>query len=49
LFCASSLFMVYASITYAVANKSSDALWSIALLAVGVLLAAWETVRTRNA
>jgi len=46
LFCASSLFMVYASVTWAVANKSSDALWSIALLAIGVLLAAWETVRT---
>lgn len=47
LFCASSLFMVYASITWAVANKSSDALWSIALLAVGVVLAGWEAFRSR--
>ena len=39
LFCLSSLFMVYASIRWAIDNKSSDALWSIGLLAVGVLLA----------
>jgi amino acid transporter len=49
LFCASSLFMVYASITWAAANKSSDALWSIGLLAIGVLLAAWEAIRSRPA
>jgi len=48
LFCASSLFMVYASITWAVANKSSDALWSIGLLAVGVVLAVWEALWGRK-
>lgn len=45
LFCASSLFMVYASISWAVSQRSYDALWSIGLLAAGMLLAAWEALR----
>lgn len=39
LFCASSLFMVYASVSYAITERSYDSLWSIGLLAVGVVLA----------
>ncbi len=36
-FCLSCGFMVYSSVTYALNNQSKDAIWSIALLALGVL------------
>ncbi|MGA2032065.1 MAG: amino acid permease [Thermoguttaceae bacterium] len=38
IFCLSSLFMVYASMSWAIDNKSYEALWSIGLLAVGLAL-----------
>ncbi len=38
LFCASSLFMIYSSVSYAVENRSWEALWSIGVLAVGIVL-----------
>ena len=37
LFCASSLFMVYASARYAWQNRSAIALWAVALTAAGVV------------
>lgn len=36
IFCLSSLFMVYASLDYAVRNGSSEALWAVVILLVGV-------------
>ena len=42
LFCASSLFMLYSSLSYAVENRTYEALWSVALLAVGVVLSLWD-------
>ncbi len=38
LFCLSCAIMVYASVTYAVENRSWEALWSIAILLVGVAM-----------
>lgn len=38
LFCGSCLFMLYASITYAVQNRSAEAFWSIAILAIGFIM-----------
>ena len=37
LFCASSLFMAYASTRYAWGNRASEALWAVALTAAGVV------------
>lgn len=37
-FCLSSIYMVHASLTYAVQNRSWEALWSIAILLVGVAM-----------
>ena len=38
LFCLSCSFMVYSSVAYAVENRSWEAIWSIAILLVGVAL-----------
>jgi basic amino acid/polyamine antiporter, APA family len=38
LFCLSCSFMVYSSVTYAVANRSWEAIWSIAILLAGVAM-----------
>jgi amino acid transporter len=42
LFCLSSLFMVYSSLTYAINNKTYEALWSVGLLAVGLVLSFFD-------
>ena len=42
IFCLSCLFMVYASISWAVANSSPEAFWSIGLMAVGILASLWS-------
>lgn len=41
LFCASSAFMLWASLTYAYRIRSGAAAWSIGWLAVGLLVALW--------
>jgi basic amino acid/polyamine antiporter, APA family len=41
-FCLSCLFMVYASISWAVANSSPEAFWSIGLMAAGILASFWS-------
>jgi APA family basic amino acid/polyamine antiporter len=38
LFCASSLFMLYSSLAYAVENRSWEAFWSVLILLVGVVM-----------
>ena len=38
LFCLSSLFMLWSSLTYAYDNQSYEALWAIGIMAVGVVL-----------
>ena len=38
IFCLSSIYMVYASLNYAVENRSWEAFWSIAILLVGVAM-----------
>ncbi|HEX2971517.1 MAG TPA: amino acid permease [Tepidisphaeraceae bacterium] len=38
LFCASSLFMLYASLSYAMENRSAEGLWAIGILLVGGML-----------
>jgi amino acid transporter len=38
LFCLSCSFMVYSSVAYAVQNRSWEAIWSIAILLVGVAM-----------
>ena len=47
LFCLSSLFMVYASVTWAWDNRSYEGYWAAALLGAGVLLAIYESRRGR--
>jgi APA family basic amino acid/polyamine antiporter len=42
LFCASSLFMLYSSLTYAVENRSWEAFWSVLILLVGVVMCFWD-------
>ncbi len=37
-FCASSAFMLWASVSYALAHRSAEAFWSIGVLGVGVVL-----------
>ena len=41
-FCLSSSYMVYASLSYAIQNRSWEAIWSIAILAVGVALCFYD-------
>jgi amino acid transporter len=48
LFCLSSLFMLYASITWAWENRSPEAFWSIAILVVGCILLIVERARQRG-
>ena len=42
LFCLSSTFMVYSSLAYAVENHSWEAVWSVAILLVGVVLSFYD-------
>ncbi len=42
LFCGSSLFMVWSSISWALDNRSYEALWAIGLLVVGMILACFD-------
>ncbi len=42
-FCLSSGLMVYASLEYAVTNRSWEALWSIAILLVGVAMSFYKS------
>jgi amino acid transporter len=48
LFCSSSAFMVYASVSYALKNHSTAALWSIVLLVVGLALGGLESLLKRR-
>jgi len=41
-FCLSSLFMVYASFSYAIENRSWEAIWSVGILLVGVGLSFYD-------
>ena len=43
LFCLSSAFMVYSSVDYAVQNQSWEAIWSIAILLLGVAMSFYRT------
>jgi hypothetical protein len=38
LFCLSSAFMLYGSVSWACQNRSYEALWSLGIMAVGALL-----------
>jgi len=50
IFCLSCSYMIYASLTYAIENRSWEALWSIALLAIGgVLFFFSPKAKTQNA
>jgi amino acid transporter len=49
LFCLSSLFMVWKSVDWAIKNRSPEAFWSIAILAVGLALACYDPDRSRRA
>jgi len=42
IFCLSSAYMVYASLSYAIENRSWEAIWSIAILLVGVALCFYD-------
>jgi amino acid transporter len=42
LFCFSSLFMLYSSLTYAVENRSWEAFWSVLILLVGVAMCFYD-------
>ncbi len=42
LFCLSSAFMLYSSIDYAISQRRAEALWSIIVLGVGVLLCFYD-------
>jgi amino acid transporter len=44
-FCLSSLFMVYSSLAHAITNKSYEALWSVGLLAIGLVLSFFDPKR----
>jgi amino acid transporter len=48
LFCGSSLFMIWKSLDWAVANRSPEALWSIVILAVGLALSCYDPKRSRS-
>jgi len=49
LFCLSSLFMIYASLTWAYQNRSFAALWSIGLLAVGAVFCFFDPKPRKSA
>jgi amino acid transporter len=49
LFCLSCSFMVYSSVTYAVRNRSWEALWSIAILLAGVVACGVNARLEKNA
>lgn len=42
LFCLSSLFMVYSSLTYAIEEKSWEAIWAVGVLLVGVFFCFYD-------
>ena len=42
LFCLSCSFMVYSSVAFAVKNRSWEAIWSIAILLVGVAMSFYK-------
>ena len=42
LFCLSSGFMIYESVTFAISQRRAEALWSIVVLALGVILAFFD-------
>ena len=46
-FCLSSGFMVYSSVDYAIENRSWEAIWSIAILLVGVGLSFYNPTRQK--
>jgi basic amino acid/polyamine antiporter, APA family len=46
LFCLSSGFMVFSSVKYAVENRSWEAIWSIAILALGVAMSFYKSDST---
>jgi amino acid transporter len=45
LFCLSSAFMVYSSVRFAIEHHSWEAVWSIAILLVGVVMSFYESCR----
>ncbi len=49
LLCASSLFMLYASLSHAYANSRPEALWSIGIFVAGVLLSFYDPPQERDA
>ncbi len=48
LFCCSSLFMIWKSLAWAIENRSSEAFWSIAILAIGLALSLYDPNRSRS-
>jgi amino acid transporter len=42
IFCLSCALMIYASLSWAIGHRSYEALWAIALLAVGIVLSFWN-------
>jgi amino acid transporter len=42
IFCLSSSYMVYASLSYAIQNRSWEAVWAVAILLVGVVLCFYD-------
>lgn len=48
LFCLSSLFMVYSSLDYALKNQTYEALWSVGLIILGVVLSVVEPKSNRR-
>jgi len=49
LFCLSSVYMFYAGLAYAVEHRSWEALWSVGLLLLGVIVTFVESRQPRNA
>jgi APA family basic amino acid/polyamine antiporter len=47
IFCGAAAFMVYSSVTYAIAVRSHEAWWSIGMLVLGVVVSWVEARRTR--
>jgi len=47
-FCLSSSYMIYASLVYAIENRSWEAFWSVALLLVGVVLCFFNRPRRES-
>jgi amino acid transporter len=48
-FCAGLAFMLYSSVTFAYRMRSIEALWSVGLVAAGILLAVIDARSARNA